>query len=103
MAYELGLEPDPKDKHKWQNEHHTINITGSKFYDWKQMKGGGGAIDLVMHVNECDYKQSVAWLGDRFGESATIEAANYKTKNIIKLNQYENLCHQFPNRISGRK
>ena len=84
VAYELGLEPDPKDKHKYQNEHHTISITGSKFYDWKQMKGGGGAIDLVMHVNEYDYKQSVAWLGDRFGETATIEAANYKTREIIK-------------------
>ena len=84
VVYELGLEPDPKDKHKYQNEHHTINITGSKFYDWKQMEGGGGAIDLVMHVNQCDYKQSVAWLGDRFGETATIEAANYKTKNIIQ-------------------
>ena len=45
MAYELGLEPDSKDKHKWQSEDHTINITGSKFYDWKQMKGGGGAIE----------------------------------------------------------
>ena len=84
VAYELGLEVDPNDKHKYQNEHHTITITGSKFYDWKQMKGAGGAIDLVMHVNEYDYKQSVAWLGDRFGETATIEAANYKTKNIIQ-------------------
>jgi hypothetical protein len=84
VAYELGLEPDLKDKHKWQNEQHIINITGSKFYDWKQMQGGGGAIDLVMHVNECDYKQSVAWLSDRFGEGAAIEAVNYKTREIIK-------------------
>jgi 5S rRNA maturation endonuclease (ribonuclease M5) len=84
VGYELGLEPDPKDKHKWQNENHTINITGSKFYDWKQMKGGGGAIDLVMHINECDYKQSVAWLSDRFGSSATIEAVTYKAQEIIK-------------------
>jgi Plasmid recombination enzyme/Protein of unknown function (DUF3991)/Toprim-like len=84
VAYELGLEPDPFDKHKWQNEQHTINITGSKFYDWKQMKGGGGAIDLVMHINECDYKQSVAWLGDRFGEGAAIEAVTYKTREIIR-------------------
>ena len=84
VAYELGLEADPFDKHKWQNEQHTINITGSKFYDWKQMKGGGGAIDLVMHLLECDYKQSVATLCDRFGESATIEAATYKTREIIK-------------------
>lgn len=84
VAYELGLEPDRQDKHKWQNEQHTINITGNKFYDWKQMKGGGGAIDLVMHINECDYKQSVAWLGDRFGEGATIEAVTYKTREIIR-------------------
>jgi 5S rRNA maturation endonuclease (ribonuclease M5) len=84
VAYELGLEPDRQDKHKWQNEQHTINITGSKFYDWKQMKGGGGAIDLVMHVNECDYKQSVAWLNERMGEGAAIEAVTYKTREIIR-------------------
>ena len=83
VAYELGLDPDPKDKHKWQNEHHIINITGSKFYDWKHMKGGGGAIDLVMHVSECDFKQAVAWLNDRFGEGATLEAVTYKTREII--------------------
>ncbi|MGK7896000.1 MAG: MobV family relaxase [Xenococcus sp. (in: cyanobacteria)] len=84
VAYELGLNPDPKDKHKWQNEHHIINITGSKFYDWKELKGGGGAIDLVMHVNDCDFKQSVVWLNDRFGEGATLEAITYKTREIIK-------------------
>ncbi len=84
VAYELGLDPDPKDQHKWQNQDHIINITGSKFYDWKQMKGNGGAIDLVMHVNECDFKQSVAWLNDRFGEGATLEAVSYKTREIIQ-------------------
>ena len=83
VAYELGLNPDPNDKHKWQNEHHIINITGSKFYDWKHLKGGGGAIDLVMHVSDCDFKQSVAWLNDRFGEGATLEAVTYKTREII--------------------
>ena len=84
VAYELGLEPDPNDKHKWLGEHHTINITGSKFYDWFEMKGGGGALDLVMHVNQCDYKQSLAWLNDRFGESAATEAVTYKTREIIQ-------------------
>jgi hypothetical protein len=80
VAYELGLDPDPKDKHKWQHENHIINITGSKFYDWQHLKGGGGAIDLVMHVNSCDFKQAVAWLNDRLGEGATLTAATYKTK-----------------------
>ena len=84
VVYELGLDPDPKDKHKWQNEGHIINITGSKFYDWKELRGGGGAIDLVMHLNQCDFKQAVTWLHDRFGEGATIDAVTYKTRKIIQ-------------------
>ena len=87
VAEELGLDPDPKDKHKWQHENHIINITGSKFYDWQHLKGGGGAIDLVMHVNECDFKQAVAWLNDRFGEGATLTATTYKTREIIQTEQ----------------
>ncbi len=84
VADELGLDPEAKDKHKWQNSHHIINITGSKFYDWKHLKGGGGAIDLVMHVTEGDFQQAVAWLNDRFGEGATLEAVTYKTREIIQ-------------------
>ena len=84
VAYELGLDPDPKDQHKWQNQDHIINITGSKFYDWKHTTGGGGAIDLVMHVLNCDFKQSLAWLNDRFGEGLTLEAVTYKTREIIQ-------------------
>ncbi|MCY7284793.1 MAG: DUF3991 domain-containing protein, partial [Cyanobacteria bacterium CAN_BIN43] len=87
VAYELGLESDPLDKHKWQHENHIINITGSKFYDWQHLKGGGGAIDLVMHVNSCNFKQAIAWLNDRLGESATLEAVTYQTKVIIQTEQ----------------
>ena len=84
VAYELGLEPAPKDKHKWENQDHIINITGSKFYDWKELGGGGGAIDLVMRVNKYDFKQSVAWLFDRFGESAMLTATSYHAREIAK-------------------
>jgi len=84
VAYELGLDPDPKDKHKWQNENHIINITGSKFYDWQYLKGGGGAIDLVMHVNSSDFKQAVVWLNDRFGEGAMLTATSYHAREIAK-------------------
>lgn len=83
VAYELGLSPS-KDKHKWKNPRHTITITGSKFYDWKQMRGGGGSIDLVMQINECDFKQAVVWLSDRFGEGVTIEAVTQKAREIIQ-------------------
>jgi 5S rRNA maturation endonuclease (ribonuclease M5) len=97
VAYELGLEPDPKDKHKWQNEQHIINITGSKFYDWQHLKGGGGAIDLVMHVNECNFNQAVTWLNDRLGESATLEAVTYKTREIIQTEQPHPFIAPTPN------
>ena len=43
-----GFTPAPQDKYKWSSQHHIMNITGNKFYDWKQIKGGGGAIDLVV-------------------------------------------------------
>ncbi|KJH69536.1 MobV family relaxase [Aliterella atlantica] len=97
VAYELGLDPDPKDKHKWQHENHIINITGSKFYDWQHLKGGGGAIDLVMHVNGCNFNQAVAWLNDRLGESATLEAATYKTREIIQTEQPHPFIPPTPN------
>ena len=84
VAYELGLDPHPQDKHKWINSDHSINITASKFYDWKQLHGGGGAIDLVMHVNQCDFKQSVSWLNDRLGEGAALGATTYYTSEIIQ-------------------
>ena len=83
VVYELGLSSS-KDKHKWKNARHTITITGSKFYDWKQMRGGGGSIDLVMQINECDFKQAVVWLSDRFGEGVTIEAVTQKAREIIQ-------------------
>ncbi len=89
VAYELGLDPDPKDKHKWENSNHIINITGSKFYDWKELKGGGGAIDLVMQINQCNFNQAVAWLSDRLGESATLIATTYHTREIIKSEPLE--------------
>ncbi|MDJ0744887.1 MAG: DUF3991 domain-containing protein [Xenococcaceae cyanobacterium MO_167.B27] len=37
-----------------------------------------------MYLNNCDFKESVAWLNDRFGEGVTIEAVTYKTREIIK-------------------
>ncbi len=74
VAVELGLDSDPLRPHKWRSSGFAININGSKFYDWQALKGGGGAIDLVMHVRDCGFRAAVAWLRDRFGESATLQA-----------------------------
>ncbi len=84
VAEELGLEPSPKDRHKWKSEVHRISLNGSKFYDFQQLQGGGGAIDLVMHVNQCDFKGAISWLKERFGESATLQATLYYTRELVQ-------------------
>lgn len=39
-----------------------ISVTGSKWYDHNASKGGGGAIDLVMHVKKCNFIDAVNFL-----------------------------------------
>jgi hypothetical protein len=70
----------------WRHEGHQIRINGTQFYDWDetQMQGGGGAIDLVMHVLRSDFKTAVAWLADRFGETAVQIAGSYHSQMVAQ-------------------
>jgi hypothetical protein len=81
VAWELGLHHD---EGKWRGHGHIINIDGPKFYDFApdQQKGSGGAIDLVMHVNQCNLRQAVVWLHERFGEAGAIGAAIAKSREV---------------------
>jgi C-terminal domain on Strawberry notch homologue/Toprim-like/Protein of unknown function (DUF3991)/MutS domain I len=62
VAERLGLQRDAQDKHKWRDARHIITITDEQFQDWTADQGGGGAIDLVMHVQNTDFKTAVQWL-----------------------------------------
>jgi hypothetical protein len=62
VAANLGLELDRYDKHKWRDGDHIISISGPLFIDWLADQGGRGAIDLVMHVQEVEFKAAVEWL-----------------------------------------
>ncbi len=84
IAKSLGLKPDVQSLGQWRNHAHTLNITGSKFYDWQTLKGGGGVLDLVMHVQHCDFRRAVVWLRDRFGESATLQAVVDTSREILQ-------------------
>ncbi|MDZ7950835.1 MobV family relaxase [Nostoc sp. DedQUE09] len=89
VAWELGLHHE---EGKWKGHGHIINIDGPKFYDFApdQQKGSGGAIDLVMHVNQCNLRQAVVWLHERFGESGAERAAIAKaTKVAAEIIQLE--------------
>lgn len=81
-SYQLGLFEDKKGPHRWRGGGHIINIADSKFYDFGiDQKGGGGAIDLVMHVNQCNFKEAVVWLSDRFGSAEMIKAVTHHIRS----------------------
>jgi hypothetical protein len=63
---ETGAQRDRSDRAKWHTPKGDISITGMKFMNWHQSRGGGGAIDLAMHLNDLDFKRAVAWLQRHF-------------------------------------
>ena len=73
VMHGLGLKPDPKDQKQWKDEEGRFRITteGRKFYDHNASKGGGGAIDLVMHAMGSDYRGALSWLASMYGKGFT--------------------------------
>jgi hypothetical protein len=63
---ETGAQPDRCDRARWHTPKGDISITGMKFMNWHQSRGGGGAIDLAMHLNDLDFTRAVAWLQRHF-------------------------------------
>jgi hypothetical protein len=61
-----GAQPDRQDKARWHTARGAVSITGMKFMNWNQGRGGGGAIDLAMHLNGLDFKAAVEWLRHHF-------------------------------------
>lgn len=85
VALELGLEPHPRDRKKWRSDSHIINITGSQFFDFRSEQGGGGAIDLVMHVQGGSFSSALAWLRDHFGEGAALHSLHQQSQAIASI------------------
>ena len=70
----LGAERDKKDKHNWRTSEGRITLTGSKFYNHDRGTGGGGAIDLVMHLVNLDFKSAVQYLSGGAGSVLSAKA-----------------------------
>jgi len=71
----LGGAQDRYDTHKWRVNDEHISINGERFYNHDQQKGGGGSIDLVMHVTGYSFKQAVAYLNHEAGPELAVAAA----------------------------
>lgn len=79
VAAALGCYKSPKvlqkDKDLWESPVGKLSIRDTKFFNQEEGKGGGGAIDLVMHINDCDYANALAWLRDTYNPAAAVSAA----------------------------
>lgn len=64
---QLDAVADPHDPAKWRTARGVLSVTGAKFFNWSQNAGGGGAIDLVMHLRQVGFGQALQWLVERFG------------------------------------
>lgn len=61
-----GATPDPRDRHKWHTTQGVLSVKGAKFMNWNRGQGGGGAIDLVMHLKRCAFREALDWLATHF-------------------------------------
>jgi len=61
-----GGQRDPHDQHKWHTAAGVLSVTGAKFMNWNGGRGGGGAIDLVIHLHHLGFKAAVDWLAQHF-------------------------------------
>jgi hypothetical protein len=62
-----GAVRDRYDSAKWYTEQGPLSVTGAKFMNWHGNAGGGGAIDLVMHLAGIDCCAAVQWLEQHLG------------------------------------
>ena len=69
---------DPRDRHKWHTEQGPVSLTGQKFTNWHRHTGGGGAIDLVMHLAGLDVTAAVAWLEQYAVGRAAARSASHR-------------------------
>jgi hypothetical protein len=64
-----GAVRDRRDRRKWHTEQGVLSVSGPKFMNWHTGQGGGGAIDLVMHLAGVDFREAVAWLQQHLSSS----------------------------------
>ncbi|MGD9712160.1 MAG: DUF3991 domain-containing protein [Thermomicrobiales bacterium] len=72
--------PDRRDKHQWRTERGPLTVTGSQFFHWHTARGGGGAIDLVMHLGDLDVRGAIDWLARHLADHVDMGRATHHTR-----------------------
>lgn len=85
LGYEKDKGKSDSRRSVYRTEQGKISIMDNKFYNFMQNKGSNGAINLVMHVLGCDFKQAVAKLKALFTEEEVKKAVvMYTAKKAIE-------------------
>ncbi len=71
----IDARPDPHDPVKWHTPRGVISVNGAKFFNWNEAAGGGGAIDLAMHLKGLCFKEAIAWLLSACGPACAASIA----------------------------
>lgn len=82
----MGCSRDPADpRRNWRTPVGRITVTNDKFYCHDLNEGGGGAIDLVMMLDACDFTAAIRTLGGNgFDRDAVVSAAMRRAANEIE-------------------
>jgi len=90
----VGAKPDPHDCQKWHTSEGALSLTGPKFINWSRGIGGGGAIDLIIHLHHCGFMEALQWLERNFPAHAgplLLKSAIPKPLNLPRPHP-EKLC-----------
>jgi Toprim-like/Protein of unknown function (DUF3991) len=85
VLQQLEARADPHDPAKWHTQQGVLSVTGPKFMNWNQGIGGGGAIDLVMHVRQVGFGQALEWLEERFAGITPPQPASTSKAQALTL------------------
>ncbi len=66
LLQHFGSTKDHQDKDRWHTSKGVISVKGKKFMNRTRGTGGGGAIDLIIHLQGLGFKDAVLWLYDTF-------------------------------------
>jgi hypothetical protein len=94
-----GAVQDGRDQHKWHTQQGPVSISGAQFMNWRRAVGGGGAIDLALHLGEPNYRAAVLWLARNVAGGAI--SANAETPRSCRASSSNGRKLRLPVRNDG--
>lgn len=80
-----GARRNAADQHKWHTSQGVLSVNRAQFMNWHRGVGGGGAIDLAMHLHHLDFQQALDWLDQHFPGPLTPEPTPIKLRPPFQL------------------